>query len=128
MEFRINITKEKLILWIVLLALLTSVIILLFTVFSSKSVKDIQYKKEISALDSVIKYKDVLIKEKEIRLLEKDSAITEAWSIIKYKDSLIEISISNEKKHTNNYRQVPTTVRNLDKDALRRAVREFQNQ
>jgi hypothetical protein len=126
MEINLKIDRTKLLLWVAVAALAITVIILVkMVLFPSVKGGTVDYEQKVSALDSVIKYKDLLIAEKEIRLNEKDTLIFQAWAIIHYKDSLIEINQANERKHIKSYNQVPSTVRNFNKDALRRAVREF---
>lgn len=123
----IQVDKHKLILISVIAVLVITVIILLFTVFKPKGKTSDAYEGQVSALDSVIKYKDLLIQEKNLRISEKDSSIAYQFEIIKFKDSLLQINLSNEKRHVSNYNQVPASVRNLSKDALRNEVRSFHN-
>lgn len=120
----IQIEKHNLILISVVAVLFITVIILLFTIFKSKGT--VTSSKDVSILDTVIKYQNLLIDEKNLRLSEKDSTISFQFDIIRSKDSLIQISLSNEKKHIQNYNQIPTAVRNINsKDALRGEVRGF---
>ena len=121
----IQIDKHKLFMGIAIFVLLVTVTILLFTVFKSKGKTPDAYEGQISALDSVLKYKDLLIEEKQIRISEKDSSIAYQFEVIKFKDSILQINFSNEKRHINTYNQVPAAVRNLSKDALRREVANF---
>lgn len=126
MEINLKIDRTKLLLWVAVAALAITVIILVkMVLFPSVKGGTVDYEQKVSVLDSVIRYKDLIIAEKQIRLNEKDTLISQAWEIIHYKDSLIEINQANERKHINSYNQVPGTVRNFNKDALRRAVREF---
>jgi len=126
MEINLKIDRTKLLLWVAVAALAITVIILVkMVLFPSVKGGTVDYEQKVSVLDSVIKYKDLIIAEKQIRLKEKDTLILQAWEIIHYKDSLIEINQANERKHIKSYNQVPSTVRNFNKDALRRAVREF---
>ena len=107
-------------------ALLIIVAILLVTIFKSKGRTPDDYEGKISALDSVIKYKDLLIQEKNLRLSEKDSSIAIQFEIIRSKDSILQINSSNEKRHVNSYNQIPGAVRNLGKEQLRREVAGFK--
>lgn len=123
----IQIEKHKLILISVVAVLFITVIILLITIFKPKGKTPDDYEARISLLDSVNKYKDLIIDEKNGQLLKKDTAIAMQFDIIKYKDSLLQINLSNEKKHIIYYNQVPAAVRNLDKEQLRREVTGFKS-
>lgn len=124
----IQVDKHKLIMGAVIFVLLLTVAILIVTIFKPKGKTPDEYEGRISALDSVIKYKDLLIQEKNLRLSEKDSSIAIQFEIIRSKDSLLQINLSNEKRHVNTYNQIPAAVRNLGKDALRREVTGFRSE